>query len=147
MVVRRSRGADSIGLLTTQFPQPFRVGMMLEHVGFERRTVMARNAVPFQKGLSEPAFDWTRSPASTTWLMTTRRRLRNGFRRSPAGSAPPSLPGWVDTLRQAGVDEVYSHTQLAGASNRKAKAALGFAPRPLVWTGERGRQGIGAGHA
>ena len=30
---------------------------MSEHVGFERGTAMARNAVQFQKGLSEPAFD------------------------------------------------------------------------------------------
>jgi len=30
---------------------------MRGYTGFERRIVMARNAVQFQKGLSEPAFD------------------------------------------------------------------------------------------
>jgi 2-alkyl-3-oxoalkanoate reductase len=39
------------------------------------------------------------------------------------------MPG----VEQVGAEGVYSHTQLTGASNSKAKAVLGFNQRPLVW--------------
>jgi 2-alkyl-3-oxoalkanoate reductase len=42
-----------------------------------------------------------------------------------------------DAIEQAGAEGVYCQTQLTGASNRKAKAALAFAPRPLTWLGHR----------
>ncbi|WP_454752712.1 NAD-dependent epimerase/dehydratase family protein [Cupriavidus necator] len=49
------------------------------------------------------------------------------------GSPAPNRVG-VDQARQAAGDEaVYYHTCLTGASNRAAKASLGFAPRPLLW--------------
>ncbi|MBB4185773.1 nucleoside-diphosphate-sugar epimerase [Sinorhizobium terangae] len=40
-----------------------------------------------------------------------------------------------DALTAAGEEAVYYHTRLTGASNGRAKAKLGFAPRPLLWKG------------
>jgi nucleoside-diphosphate-sugar epimerase len=45
---------------------------------------------------------------------------------------PPRV-GPYDALRRFGPEAVYYHTQLTGASNGRAKAQLGFAPRPLLW--------------
>ena len=56
----------------------------------------------------------------------------------------PTFARWVDApqpprvseedaLKAAGEEAVYYHTRLTGASNRRAKAKLGFAPRPLLW--------------
>src|SRR5262249_31368099 len=38
-----------------------------------------------------------------------------------------------DALKAAGAEAVYFHTGLTGAANSRAKAQLGFAPRPLLW--------------
>jgi len=38
-----------------------------------------------------------------------------------------------DALKAAGAEAVYFHTCLSGAANSRAKAQLGFAPRPLLW--------------
>ena len=40
-----------------------------------------------------------------------------------------------DALKTAGEEAVYYHTKLTGASNSRAKALLGFMPRPLLWKG------------
>ena len=40
-----------------------------------------------------------------------------------------------EALKTAGEEAVYYHTQLTGASNGRAKAKLGFRPRPLLWKG------------
>jgi 2-alkyl-3-oxoalkanoate reductase len=56
----------------------------------------------------------------------------------------PAFAQWVDAeepprlsaesaLKTAGEEAVYYHTRLTGASNKRAKTQLGFAPRPLVW--------------
>ncbi|TCM71241.1 NAD(P)-dependent oxidoreductase [Rhizobium sp. BK068] len=45
---------------------------------------------------------------------------------------PPRV-GVDDALKTAGAEAVYYHLSLTGASNRKAKANLGFSPRPLLW--------------
>jgi 2-alkyl-3-oxoalkanoate reductase len=58
----------------------------------------------------------------------------------------PAFARWVDApepsrvsveeaLKTAGEEAVYYHTKLTGASNSRAKAKLGFAPRPLLWNG------------
>jgi len=58
----------------------------------------------------------------------------------------PAFARWVDApepprvsvkdaLKTAGEEAVYYHTKLTGASNSRAKALLGFAPRPLLWKG------------
>ena len=58
----------------------------------------------------------------------------------------PAFARWVDApepprvsledaLKTAGEEAVYYHTSLTGASNKRAKAKLGFAPRPLLWKG------------
>lgn len=58
----------------------------------------------------------------------------------------PAFARWVDApeiprvsvedgLRSAGEEAVYYHTRLTGASNSRAKAQLGFSPRPLLWKG------------
>jgi hypothetical protein len=41
--------------------------------------------------------------------------------------------GVDEALKTAGEEAVYYHTTLTGASNRRAKARLAFAPRPLLW--------------
>jgi nucleoside-diphosphate-sugar epimerase len=38
-----------------------------------------------------------------------------------------------DALATIGEEAVFYHTVLTGASNRRAKAELGFVPRPLLW--------------
>jgi 2-alkyl-3-oxoalkanoate reductase len=38
-----------------------------------------------------------------------------------------------DALKAAGAEAVYFHTRLTGAANARAKAQLGFKPRPLLW--------------
>ena len=60
----------------------------------------------------------------------------------------PAFARWVDApepprvstedaLKAAGEELVYYHTRLTGASNDRAKAKLGFAPRPLLWKAGR----------
>ena len=62
----------------------------------------------------------------------------------PVSKWLPDFARWVDApeprsvsldeaLKAAGEEAVYYHTTLTGASNRRAKAELGFAPRPLLW--------------
>jgi hypothetical protein len=43
-----------------------------------------------------------------------------------------------EALETAGEEAVYYHTGLTGASNHRAKAKLGFKPRPLLWKGSNG---------
>ena len=56
----------------------------------------------------------------------------------------PAFARWVDAeepprqsvdeaRKAAGEEAIYYHTCLSGASNSRAKAQLGFAPRPLLW--------------
>jgi nucleoside-diphosphate-sugar epimerase len=56
----------------------------------------------------------------------------------------PAFSRWVDApeprcvsvedaLKAAGAEAVYYHTRLTGVANRRAKAQLGFTPRPLLW--------------
>jgi 2-alkyl-3-oxoalkanoate reductase len=49
------------------------------------------------------------------------------------GAPEPTKIGEEEASKQAGPEAVYHHTQLSGASNRKAKVALAFNPRPLIW--------------
>ncbi|MFQ6163624.1 NAD-dependent epimerase/dehydratase family protein [Sinorhizobium meliloti] len=62
----------------------------------------------------------------------------------PVAEWLPAFARWVDApepkrvsvedaLKTAGEEAVYYHTRLTGASNGRAKAELGFAPRPLLW--------------
>jgi nucleoside-diphosphate-sugar epimerase len=62
----------------------------------------------------------------------------------PVAQWLPAFARWVDApepprvnvedaLKTAGEEAVYYHTRLTGASNRRAKAKLGFRPRPLLW--------------
>jgi nucleoside-diphosphate-sugar epimerase len=62
----------------------------------------------------------------------------------PVSELLPAFSRWVEApapqrvsveeaLTAAGAEAVYFHTCLSGATNRRAKAGLGFAPRPLVW--------------
>jgi nucleoside-diphosphate-sugar epimerase len=54
------------------------------------------------------------------------------FARWVDAEEPPRLS--VEEAREmAGEEAVYYHTRLTGASNEKAKAHLGFAPRQLLW--------------
>jgi nucleoside-diphosphate-sugar epimerase len=64
----------------------------------------------------------------------------------PVSEWLPAFARWVDApvpprvsvedgLKAAGEEAVYYHTKLTGASNRRAKAKLGFVPRPLLWKG------------
>lgn len=66
----------------------------------------------------------------------------------PVSEWLPAFARWVDApaprrvsaadaLQTAGEAAVYYHTRLTGASNRRAKAQLGFAPRPLLWRERR----------
>lgn len=49
-------------------------------------------------------------------------------------SAPePTRVSVDEALKSAGEEAVYYHCSLTGASNGRAKAKLGFAPRPLLW--------------
>jgi nucleoside-diphosphate-sugar epimerase len=60
----------------------------------------------------------------------------------------PAFARWVDApeparvsledgLKSAGEEAVYYNTRLTGASNARAKAKLGFRPRPLLWMAAR----------
>jgi nucleoside-diphosphate-sugar epimerase len=62
----------------------------------------------------------------------------------PVSKLLPAFARWVDApepqrvsvedaLKAAGAEAVYFHTRLSGAANSRAKAQLGFAPRPLLW--------------
>lgn len=62
----------------------------------------------------------------------------------PVSEWLPAFARWVDTaepprisvadaLAVAGEEAVYYHMRLTGASNARAKAKLGFKPRPLLW--------------
>ncbi|GEP07262.1 NAD-dependent epimerase/dehydratase family protein [Methylobacterium oxalidis] len=60
----------------------------------------------------------------------------------PVAEWLPAFAQWVDApprvtieeaLKSAGEEAVYYHTRLTGASNHRAKAQLGFAPRALLW--------------
>jgi nucleoside-diphosphate-sugar epimerase len=64
----------------------------------------------------------------------------------PVAEWLPAFARWVDApepprisvedaLTAAGEEAVYYHTRLTGASNSRAKARLGFTPRPLLWKG------------
>jgi 2-alkyl-3-oxoalkanoate reductase len=49
------------------------------------------------------------------------------------GAPPPREITEAEALRTAGADSIYYATRLRGASNRRAKQKLGFAPRKLEW--------------
>ena len=49
------------------------------------------------------------------------------------GAPEPPRVSMEDALKAAGEEAVFYHTTLTGASNGRAKAKLGFAPRPLLW--------------
>lgn len=62
----------------------------------------------------------------------------------PVAEWLPAFARWVDAPEPprlsvqearaaAGEEAVYYHTKLTGASNGRARAKLGFAPRPLLW--------------
>jgi nucleoside-diphosphate-sugar epimerase len=62
----------------------------------------------------------------------------------PVSEWLPAFASWVDAPQPrrvsvadaeetAGEEAVYYHTRLTGASNDRAKARLGFTPRPLLW--------------
>lgn len=54
------------------------------------------------------------------------------FARWVEAPEPPRIS--IDEARKAaGEEAVYYHTRLTGASNSRAKAQLGFKPRPLLW--------------
>jgi nucleoside-diphosphate-sugar epimerase len=53
------------------------------------------------------------------------------------GAPEPARVSAEDAIEWAGIEGVYSHTRLTGASNRKAKATLAFSPQPLIWMSER----------
>lgn len=54
------------------------------------------------------------------------------FARWVDGPEPPRV-SVEDALKNAGVEAVYYHCSLTGASNSRAKTKLGFVPRPLLW--------------
>jgi nucleoside-diphosphate-sugar epimerase len=54
------------------------------------------------------------------------------------GAPPPPRITEEQARTSAGEDAVYYGTKLRGASNQKAKKALGFAPRRLEWLGRPG---------
>ncbi|THK36446.1 NAD(P)-dependent oxidoreductase [Ensifer sp. MPMI2T] len=49
------------------------------------------------------------------------------------GAPEPKRLSVEEALTSAGEEAVYYHTRLTGASNDRAKAELGFTPRPLLW--------------
>ena len=49
------------------------------------------------------------------------------------GAPEPPRVSLEKALDTAGEEAAYYHTALTGASNHRAKAKLGFAPRPLLW--------------
>ena len=54
------------------------------------------------------------------------------FARLVDAPEPPRM-SVKEALKSAGEEAVYYHTKLTAASNGRAKAKLGFAPRPLLW--------------
>jgi 2-alkyl-3-oxoalkanoate reductase len=54
------------------------------------------------------------------------------FARWVGAEEPPRL-SVEDARTSAGEEAIYYHTRLTGASSSRAKAKLGFAPRPLLW--------------
>jgi 2-alkyl-3-oxoalkanoate reductase len=86
-------------------------------------TVAALNAEPGVYNVvddhPEPVARWL--PAFACWV----------------GAPEPPKMSTGNAIEQAGAEAVYYQTQLTGASNRKAKTALAFNPRPLVWMGAR----------
>ena len=59
-------------------------------------------------------------------------QLLPAFARWVNAPEPPRL-SVEDARKSAGEEAVYYHTKLSGASNGRAKAKLGFTPRPLLW--------------
>lgn len=64
----------------------------------------------------------------------------------PVNQWLPAFARWVggpepdpissdDAMALVGAEGVYAHTELTGASNAKARAVLGFEPRPPAWKG------------
>jgi nucleoside-diphosphate-sugar epimerase len=49
------------------------------------------------------------------------------------GAEEPPRLSVEDARTSVGEEAIYYHTRLTGASNSRAKAKLGFAPRPLLW--------------
>ena len=74
--------------------------------------------------------------------MFRQHRLRGGVPRHDTLGEHPMRFGEILTtveaaLKTAGEEAVYYHTTLTGASNGRARAKLGFAPRPLLWKRQR----------
>jgi 2-alkyl-3-oxoalkanoate reductase len=55
------------------------------------------------------------------------------------GAPEPARVSEEEALYSAGSDSVYYATRLRGASNRKGRRELGFAPRRLEWLEKRAR--------
>lgn len=66
----------------------------------------------------------------------------------PVSQWLPAFASWVDAKEpprlslpdarnMAGEEAIFYHTALTGASNKRAKAQLGFAPRSLLWRPQR----------
>jgi nucleoside-diphosphate-sugar epimerase len=51
------------------------------------------------------------------------------------GAPEPPRVSIAQAAKTAGEEAIFYHTRLTGASNHRAKAKLGFKPRPLVWRG------------
>ncbi len=62
-----------------------------------------------------PVYEW--APAFCRWV----------------GAPEPKKLEVENALSAMGEEAVYYHHMLTGASNRSAKASLGFSPRPLLW--------------
>nr|WP_245505655.1 hypothetical protein [Rhizobium sullae] len=60
--------------------------------------------------------------------------VKGSGRSSDVGPEPPRV-SVEDALKSAGEEAVYYHTPLTDASNSRAKAQRGFAPRPLLLKG------------
>jgi nucleoside-diphosphate-sugar epimerase len=60
------------------------------------------------------------------------RDLLPAFARWVGAPAPQRIDE-EEAMNAAGAEAVYFHTRLTGAGNRRAKAQLGFTPRPLAW--------------
>ncbi|WP_245579163.1 NAD-dependent epimerase/dehydratase family protein [Inquilinus limosus] len=84
-------------------------------------TVAALNADPGVYNVvdddPQPVAEWL--PAFARWV----------------GAPEPTRISVEDALATAGEEAVYYHTRLTGASNGRARARLGFKPRPLLWKG------------
>jgi nucleoside-diphosphate-sugar epimerase len=60
------------------------------------------------------------------------------------GAPAPREITEAEALRTAGEDSIYYATRLRGASNRRAKQKLGFAPRKLEWLSKTNKVALGA---